>query len=66
MNTKKNIAHEGSNPKRRPYQKPTVKIVHLVPDEAVLQNCKTVDGIFSGPFGLGFCGYLATCSNVGS
>jgi hypothetical protein len=30
--------------KRKPYQKPEIKQVDLVPEEAVLAGCKTNDG----------------------
>jgi len=35
--------------KRKPYQKPEIKQVDLVPEEAVLTGCKTQTGINTGP-----------------
>ncbi len=42
---------------RKPYTKPTVEVVSLVPDEAVLGGCKTDTG-----GGLGYTG--STCANL--
>jgi hypothetical protein len=39
---------------RRPYSKPRVQRVELVPEEAVLAACKGYD--LSGPPGLAHCG----------
>lgn len=35
--------------KRKPYQKPEIKQVDLVPEEAVLSACKLDTGIGTGP-----------------
>lgn len=34
--------------KRKPYQKPEIKQVDLVPEEAVLTGCKTQTGVNTG------------------
>jgi len=49
---------------RKPYRKPEVKRVRLVPEEAVLGGCKNVGT--SGPPGLANCGLPSPCSAVGS
>lgn len=50
---------------RRSYQKPQIKEVNLIPEDAVLQNCKSATGATSKA---GRCRSSANCANrvVGS
>ena len=48
---------------RKPYEKPSIKVVPLRPEEAVLGNCKT--GSNSGPL-QSLCNSPAACSTLGS
>ena len=52
---------------RKEYKTPEIERVSLVPEEAVLNNCKCVGVISPGP-PLGWCsGYeYVSCSSVGS
>ncbi len=50
---------------RKPYEKPRVEAVELKAGEAVLSNCKAVDGFFNALFG-NACNAVFQCNNVGS
>ena len=50
---------------RQPYNKPQLKKVRLVSEEAVLSACKTTDGIIN-VWGSGNCGFIFQCYTVGS
>lgn len=45
---------------KKAYHKPEIKQVKLVPEEAVLQFCKTTVGSFKGP---GRCVSVGNCQN---
>jgi hypothetical protein len=57
------VSDEPAEPKKKPYEKPTLSEVPLRPDEAVLGNCK-MPGI-NGP-AMGDCTSFVGCSSVGS
>ncbi len=50
---------------RKEYTKPTVTQVDLVPSEAVLGACKSVDGRLDC-IAFNYCGRLFECNSVGS
>jgi len=49
---------------KKPYQKPRLERVKLVPEEAVLTSCKTLAGIIFGPMNLNCRGGSGGICNI--
>jgi hypothetical protein len=58
------MADESRLPKKKVYGSPTVTVISLRPEEAVLGNCKAANG--GGPGGVNNCRHAGNCMNLGS
>lgn len=63
MAMNQNDPSKPGQPKRKPYEKPSLSEVALRPDEAVLGNCKVP--AVSGP-AMPDCTFFVGCATVGS
>ncbi len=53
--------------RKKSYQKPTVRMIPLRPDEAVLGNCKTASTANTKNIGSSFtCAIPTSCTTIGS
>ena len=55
---------EGKTPKKKPYLRPDIRQVELLPDEAVLGLCKTTGT--TGPGGQSCNQAIFACATIGS